>query len=285
MNKSAVSSICKVSVKYFICQVFFIVVVEFLSHSSSFALGNLFFKQLTANPLEARVGTMYQFGDNKLRLDIGNSIDLQTIQLSDSLPFSLGTDFFTLTRLRSEGRLKFPVETADFYFGINAATKWNTSEPTSWSARLRLAHISSHLVDGYATDSVFVRQKPFVYSREFIEGIIAAEFSPSIRIYGGLTCVWSSQPRSANRFIPELGFDGTYKLSKTFSFNYGYDFKIIGVNDVYKAVHAVQAGIFLETSDNKGYLLTLYGYRGSSVHGMFFNQDDAYLGIGFQVIF
>jgi hypothetical protein len=228
---------------------------------------------------------MYQFEDNKLRLDIGNSIDLQTIHLTDSLPLSLGTDFFTLTRLRSEGKLKFPVETADFYFGINGAIKRNLSETLEGSARLRIAHISSHLVDGYANDSIFVRQKPFVYSREFAEGIIAAEFSHTFRFYAGLTYLWATQPRSANRFIPQIGFDGSHKISSSFSINFGYDFKILGVNDVYKGVHALQAGLFLETSTNKGYLLTLYGYRGRSVHGMFFNQDDAYLGTGFQVIF
>jgi len=252
---------------------------------SCFSLGNLFFKPLTANPLEARIGTMYQFEDNKLRLDIGNSIDLQNIKLTDSFPLSLGTDFFTLTRLRSEGKLKFPVETADFYFGINAATKWSTNQPIEWSARLRIAHISSHLVDGYASDTVFIRQKPFVYSREFAEGIVAVEFSDVIRVYGGLTYLWATQPRSANRFIPQIGFDGSYKISSSVSINFGYDFKIPGVNDIYAGIHALQAGIFLETSSNKGYLLSLYGYQGRSVHGMFFDQNDAYFGTGFQVIF
>ncbi len=271
--------------KHSIYIAFLIVVAAISTSIPSFALGNLFFKQLTANPLEARVGTMYQFGDNKLRLDIGNSIDLQTIQLSDSLPLSFGADFFTLTRLRSEGKLKFPVETADFYFGINGAIKRNIGENIEGSARLRLAHISSHLIDGYATDGVFVREKPFVYSREFAEGIVAAEFSRSLRLYAGFTFLWATQPRSANRFIPEIGFDGSHKLSKSLSVNFGYDFKILGVNDVYKGIHAAQAGVFLETSDNKGYLVTLYGYRGRSVHGMFFNQDDAYFGVGFQVIF
>lgn len=261
------------------------VVVVLSSYIPCLSLGNLFFKPLTANPLEARVGTMYQFGDNKLRLDIGNSIDLQTIQLSDSLPLSLGADFFTLTRLRSEGKLKFPVETADFYFGINGAIKRSIGDNIEGSARLRLAHISSHLIDGYTTDGVFIREKPFVYSREFAEGIVAAEFSRSFRLYGGLTFLWATQPRSANRFIPEIGFDGSHKLSKSLSFNFGYDFKFLGVNDVYKGVHAAQAGIFLETSDNKGYLVTLYGYRGRSVHGMFFDREDKYLGVGFQVIF
>ncbi|MBS1537743.1 MAG: DUF1207 domain-containing protein [Bacteroidetes bacterium] len=268
-----------------ICHIALVSAVAVFSLTPCFALGNLFFKPLSANPLEARIGTMYQFDDNKLRLDIGNSIDLQTINLTDSLPLSLGTDFFTLTRLRSEGKLKFPVETADFYFGINGAIKRNLNENVEGSIRLRIAHISSHLVDGYASDSVFVRQKPFVYSREFAEGIVAAEFSHSVRFYAGLTFLWATQPRSANRFIPQLGFDGSHKISSSLFINFGYDFKVFGINDIYTGVHALQAGVFLETSNNKGYLLSLYCYRGRSVHGMFFNQEDTYFGTGFQVIF
>ena len=260
---------------------FFVVITT----TRAYSLGDQYFKPLTANPLEARVGTMYQFEDNKLRLDIGNSIDLQTLNLSDSLTLSLGTDFFTLTRLRSEGKLKFPVETADFYFGINGAIKRYCSPTTEWSVRLRIAHISSHLVDGYASDSVFVRQKPFVYSREFAEVIGALEFSKQLRIYTGLTYLWATQPRRANRFIPEFGVDGSYPLSKSLSLEFGYDFKLIGVDDSYLSTHAAQAGLFLETSNNKGYLLTLFAYRGRSVHGMFYDQNDAYSGIGFQVIF
>ncbi|MBK9247098.1 MAG: DUF1207 domain-containing protein [Ignavibacteria bacterium] len=256
-----------------------------ITKSHAYSLGDNYFKPLTANPLEARVGTMYQFDDNKLRLDIGNSIDLQTLKLTDSLLLSLGTDFFTLTRLRSEGKLKFPVETADFYFGINGAVKHQFTPTTEWSVRLRIAHISSHLVDGYASDSVFVRQKPFVYSREFVELIGAVEFSQQVRVYGGFTYLWATQPRRANRFIPEFGFDGSYSLSKSLSFEFGYDFKLIGVDNSYQGTHAAQAGLFLKTSKNKGYLLTFFAYRGRSVHGMFYDQNDAYSGIGFQVIF
>ena len=266
-----------------LCALISFVVLTPTTHA--YSLGDQYFKPLTANPLEARVGTMYQFEDNTLRLDIGNSIDLQTLNLSDSLTLSLGTDFFTLTRLRSEGKLKFPVETADFYFGINGAVKSHCTPTTEWSVRLRIAHISSHLVDGYASDSVFVRQKPFVYSREFAEVIGALEFSKQLRIYTGLTYLWATQPRRANRFIPQLGFDGSYPLSKSLSFEFGYDFKLIGVDDAYLGTHAAQAGLFLETSNKKGYLLTFFAYRGRSVHGMFYDQNDAYSGIGFQVIF
>lgn len=266
-----------------LCTLISFVVLASTTHA--YSLGDQYFKPLTANPLEARVGTMYQFEDNTLRLDIGNSIDLQTLKLTDSLDLSLGTDFFTLTRLRSEGKLKFPVETADFYFGINGAVKSHCTPTTEWSVRLRIAHISSHLVDGYASDSVFVRQKPFVYSREFAEVIGALEFSKQLRIYTGLTYLWATQPRRANRFIPQLGFDGSYSLSKSLSLEFGYDFKLIGVDDSYLGTHAAQAGLFLETSNKKGYLLTFFAYRGRSVHGMFYDQNDAYSGIGFQVIF
>ncbi|HYF01921.1 MAG TPA: hypothetical protein VEC36_00985, partial [Patescibacteria group bacterium] len=143
-------------------------------------VGRLSFTPLIANPLEGRVGAMYQFADNKLRLDIGNSIDVYKLPNRD---VAFGVDFYTFTRLRSEGNFKFPVETSDYYFGVNFSSsslrdskKYYDEESDRTyevgfkpSLRLRLAHISSHLVDGLADTSGKLEKKPFVYSREFAD--------------------------------------------------------------------------------------------------------------------
>jgi len=244
-------------------------------------MSRLNFSPLLANPLEARIGVQYQ-SDKKLRLDIGNSLDL--IDLGKEL--SIGTDFFVLTRLRSEGNFKFPVETSDYFFGLNvsSAPKKYFSDNVTNSFRLRVAHISSHVVDGLADTSGLLYKRPFVYSREFAELIGTMEFWQDFRIYAGLTYVWATQPRNPNRSIPQFGIEYRGPRSKSQIFA-AYDFKLTGIKDVYSGVHSWQAGYILGADFGTALMLSFYGYQGRSVHGMFYNEHDSYLGFGFQVLY
>jgi len=176
----------------------------------------------------------------------------------------IGTDFFTLSRLRSEGNMKFPVETADYFFGVNGTTKGKLNG-LNYSARLRLAHISSHIVDGLAHDTILNR-KPFVYSREFAEITGAINFD-EFRCYAGLT------------------YDFNYKINQYIKVLAGYDFKLSGFDDVYFGTHSAQAGIEFVTSNEIGILISGYYFNGKSIHGMFYTENDSYYGVGFQVVY
>lgn len=239
------------------------------------------FRAPMANPLEARVGSMVQLGDEALRLDVGASIDLNEL-VRDSVTgwLRVGTDVMTYTRLRSEGNFKFPVETTDFFFGLNAT--WSAAQ-SPLHARLRLAHISSHLVDGYAdTAGVFSRQRPFVYSREFAELLIGWTHS-GFRPYAGITYIWARQPRRAEPLIPQVGIDVRMPITSSIELRGGYDWKLIGIDGIYQQAHAAQLGVFAEMWNGRGILVSAYAYDGRSMHGMFFDQRDSYLGLGFQV--
>jgi len=256
------------------------------------------FTPLVANPYEGRVGAMYQFSDNKLRLDIGNSIDVIQGRLS------IGADFFTFTRLRSEGNFKFPVETSDYLFGVNFSTSSLKAYSEYFddegnregigfdpSLRLRLAHISSHLVDGLADTSGKLDKTPFVYSREFADLIFALE-DFNFRGYVGLTGIWATQPRNVNRFIPQLGLEYKYLLSNGIEAFAAYDFKLIGVDDAYVGTSAWQTGVkFYQFKQGAGLQtspaisLNIFGYHGRSMHGMFYKEKDSYIGTGFQFMF
>jgi hypothetical protein len=239
------------------------------------------FRAPLANPLEARVGSMVQFGAEALRLDIGASIDLdELVRDSTTGWLRVGTDVMTFTRLNSVGNFKFPVETTDFFFGFNAT--WSAPQ-SPLHARLRIAHISSHLVDGYAdTAGVFSRRRPFVYSREFAE-LLAGWTIGYVRPYAGLTYVWARQPRSAEPLIPQAGIDVRLPITKALELRGGYDWKLIGINGAFQPAHAAQLGVFVEMWNGRGILVSAYGYDGRSMHGMFFDQRDSYFGLGFQV--
>ncbi|NQW30539.1 MAG: DUF1207 domain-containing protein [Ignavibacteria bacterium] len=256
--------------------------VLIISGTKVFCADGSAFKAPIANPLEARIGTMVQFGTKDLRLDIGASIDVMEI-MNDSASGTLriGTDFMTYTRLRSEGNLKFPVETSDYYFGVNSTYNFPESPV---HVRLRVAHISSHLVDGLTdSNSTFSAQKPFVFSREFADILFGYTFGIA-RAYAGATFLWATQPRSADRFIPQAGVDVRIPITITMQFRAGFDWKMSGVNGVYVTQQAAQAGVFFDTWNGRGLSLNVYGYNGRSMHGMFFNQSDSYVGLGFQLI-
>jgi hypothetical protein len=238
------------------------------------------FPALVGNALEARVGSTVHVDAKKLRLDIGASIPVIEIQPRDEGWITFGADFSTYTRLRSENNFKFPVETSDYFFGVNF--QWQHPDST-WSARTRIAHISSHLVDGLADSTgAFRSTLPFVYSREFVDVAIAYSFDV-LRVYAGSTVVWATQPRSANRIIPQLGADVRYNVGDNFWVVGGYDAKLIGVHGAYQPQHAAQVGVFVNLWQDRGVLLSVAGAAGRSMHGMFFTEQEQYWGIGFQI--
>jgi hypothetical protein len=74
---------------------------------------------------------------------------------------AIGLEGLAWSRLETLSQFRFPVQTLDYFFGAYAV--WQDGSAT-W--RLRLSHISSHLVDG--TDSIKGGASS-EYSREFVE--------------------------------------------------------------------------------------------------------------------
>ena len=253
----------------------------------SHSFESLLIKPPEAAVFEPRCGSLFEFKDKKLRLDIGTSIDLFEIKNQDDQQMRLGSDFFTYTRLRSEGNMKFPVETSDYYFGLNYSYKFEFLRHKT-SVRLRLAHISSHLVDGMATgDSLFTR-KSYVFSREFTDLIGFMEFGSgagSIRCYAGFQYVFLTKPKDPDPIIPQIGFDFEYPLNSFLKLRGGHDFRLLGISSIYAAQNNTQAGIYIQTSKSVGLLLAGYYNSGRSIHGMFFREYDNYFGLGFQLCF
>jgi hypothetical protein len=95
--------------------------------------------------------------DPALWLTIGFGRPVLTIAGAD-----IGLEALGWSRLRVLSGFRFPVETADYFFGMYAA--WGSND-SYW--RARISHISSHLVDG--TDSAMIGGASSKYSREFME--------------------------------------------------------------------------------------------------------------------
>ena len=205
-------------------------VIITLIFSSITCRAELLFAPPIASVIEPRIGSFYQADDERLRLDIGYSMDMASILKKNDYEMNFGADFFTFTRLRSEGKMKFPVETTDFFFGVNVSGK-QTANNNFFDWRLRLAHISSHLSDGYSNSGKF-HFEPYVYSREFFDLLIsynmAFEKKINLRPYAGITYIFSTIPDDIVSFIPQAGIETEYFLTDKVTLIAGADVKTGG---------------------------------------------------------
>jgi hypothetical protein len=242
----------------------------------------------TANFLEPKTGFQYLFELDKVRIDIGTSRDIIEWYFPLSR-FSIGADFFTFTRARSEANFKFPVETIDYLFGVNVGYV-NYLCKNEFGARLRFSHISAHLVDGnyYSKSEQWLNgNEPFIYSREFFE-LIAYYNIYDIRFYGGTTYNIHIIPDEIKNEIFQIGFDYYSEQLQTSLFIpfIAYDFKLTGINR-YSGNNIISIGIkFVPTNRYytfRGFSILASYFSGKSVHGEFYNLNESYATIGINL--
>jgi len=239
---------------------------------------------LTANFLEPRAGFLFAMDGNKLRLDISTSRDIVKWQnLTESI--SIGADLFTYTRLRSEDNFKFPVETIDYLFGLNAGYKKQLSNNKEFGLRFRLSHISAHLVDGqYDAQAQEWRdgREPFVFSKEFVE-LFPYYRIGSLRAYAGFTYIFHILPENIKKLNVQLGFD--YFVTQFGNENMtpfvAYDFKIAG-NEKYIGNNIFSVGVKFGNWRNRGLSLYYAYISGKSIHGEYYDVNENYSSIGFN---
>lgn len=255
--------------------------------STEYFPGRLNISPFTANYLEPSTGFALKFGENDLRLDIGTSKDVFHKKLKDNIVLSLGADFFTFTKLQGETDFHFPVVAVDYLFGLNAGLKF-VEDKYEYGARLRISHISAHLVDG-SYDGINQKWKnnrnPIVYSREFIEIFPFIRFN-DVRFYSGLTYIFHSSPEDIGKGIFQLGFDyyGSELISSSLSPFIAYDYKIASTGK-YTPVHSAKAGIKWGERFGAGISLFLAYFSGKSVHGEFYELNESYLSAGINIEF
>ncbi len=239
----------------------------------------------TSNLLEPRNGFMFALGEDWLRLDIGTSRDILRLKSGEET-ISFGVDLFTFTRLRSNDNFKFPVETIDFFFGINAGFNKHDSLKEC-GLRIRFSHLSAHFVDGRYDEhsSQWVNGRdPFTFSKEFIEFFPYYRIS-GFRVYLGLTYIFHIIPEIINKGIYQFGFD-YYILS----FSNGsitpfvaYDFKLNGINDTYFGNNIAKLGVKFGSPLSRGFSILISYISGKSIHGELFDLTENYLNIGFNL--
>ena len=238
----------------------------------------------TANFLEPKAGFEYLFDISKVLINIGVTRDIYRYH-NDNTTISFGADFFTYTRARAQSNFKFPVETIDFMFGLNAGFKIKDCDKEI-GLRFRFSHISAHLVDGLydQKDEIWMNgREPFVFSKEFIE------FFPYIskdgfRAYLGLTYIFHIIPGEIKKGIFQTGFDYYVLPLRTSIFIpfIAYDFKISGI-EKYFGNNILRAGVKFGEPFSRGLSIQFSYLSGKSVHGEFYNVFENYWTIGLNL--
>ena len=98
--------------------------------------------------------------DRSLWLRVGYGANLYSFA-GDPQISAAGIEGLVWSRLETLSQFRFPVQTVDYFFGVYQ--EWRDSY-ANW--RVRISHISSHLVDG--SDSI-TGGASSAYSREFVE--------------------------------------------------------------------------------------------------------------------
>jgi hypothetical protein len=238
----------------------------------------------TANFLEPRAGFLFSLDKNQLRLDISTSRDMLH-WISEKEILSLGVDLFTFTRLRRADNFKFPVETIDYLFGINAGYKKKVLDGKEFGFRFRLSHISAHLVDGQYDDTNKEwrdGRDPIVYSKEFVELFPYYRIN-SFRAYVGLTYIFHIIPSDIKKVNFQFGFDyfATQIGSDFMTPFLAYDFKLNG-NEKYVGNNIIAAGIKFGAWNQRGLSIYFSYISGKSIHGEFYDLNENYTNIGFN---
>lgn len=248
----------------------------------SFTSDPLLFRPLTANTFEPRVGLIWHADDNRLRLDIGNSIDLfQYTFDSPKQRLTIGSDFFTYTLLSGEKNFHFPVDAVDYLFGFNANYR-DTLENGILSGRLRLAHISAHFVDGHfngTTGTWKDGMNPRVYSREFFDLTVSFEPTEQFRGYAGAWYLWHVDPVTISKFIGYVGGEYHQPLLSFLDGYAAYQFTASG----FRPSHDLQVGIKIGEWNGRGTKIFFIHHSGNNIHGEYHDQLDQYSGIGFNI--
>ncbi len=270
--------------KVFFITIAFTLITYSTETGLSFTSAPLLFKPLSANTFEPRMGLIWHSNNNRLRLDIGNSVDL--VQYTFENPkqhLTIGSDFFTFTLLRGEKNFHFPVDAVDYLFGFNVNFV-DTNSCGILSMRLRLSHISAHFVDGHFDGYSGVWKdglSPRVYSREFFDLTIGYVPIENFRGYFGITYLWHVDPTSLPTLSGYLGGEYHHQLSTVFNGYTAYQFSAAGL----RPRHELQIGMKIGRWTGRGTQLFFIYHSGNSIHGEYYDRKDEYSGFGFTVDF
>ncbi len=251
------------------------------------------FIPLLADSKEPRIAALVNRNNVELSLDIGATFDLVQIGFEQT-QFGFGVDFGAFSRLRREPTFRFPVDAADYIFGINMSYRAPLTKLLDLTGRFRLSHISAHLVDGRFVNGAWLDGlSPFTYSREFIAVMLALS-SEYGRVYAGYEWLFNTFPREISSSSYQVGIEVYYPrfpIAMLTPF-LALDFRLVpiwrqalGRTEGYGGATNVQVGIKFNPIGKRGIRLVFNHYGGLDFRGMYLGRYVSEQSIGFLIDF
>jgi hypothetical protein len=259
---------------------------------STFLPGGTLFPPLRANFQEPRFGVRKEAGTSRLKLDIGSSIDILEYRPDTSgTRLRLGAEFFTYALTTSAQGLRLQVDAVDGFFGGHVVYV-APGENGHLLLRLRLLHISGHLVDGHWNwwaKTWLDNKLPNPYTRNFAEIVALYAWSGplvSLAVYSGFTYAALVRPDNLARFGTLHGFEAhTTGLTgqvggKPFCLYAADNFSVNGI-PAYYGTNNLEVGVKFGAWDGTG--VRLYGsyYHGLEPFSQYYDVRTDQWGIGF----
>jgi hypothetical protein len=262
----------------------------------TFLPGGLSFMPLKANNQEARLGVLYYTSTTNLKVDIGNAVDLLSIQFDDSKSLmAAGIEFMAYAFSKSYAGKRLQISAVDGFFGGNISFSRHF-EQNKLLARFRIIHNSAHLVDGnFDTDNnIWIDGKsPIPFTKDFGEITIAHQvyyYALILKYYGGLSYASLIRPEELKRSNYHFGFELALKnvLGKIFEHDTNIflaeHFFLDGTTK-YFGNQQLLAGIKFGDWDKKGIVLYASYYSGRDMFSSFYDKKINKFGIGFSIDF
>jgi hypothetical protein len=263
----------------------------------TFLPGRPLLTPLPASPEEVRVGLRREFGSMRMRLDLGSGLELIGYDPASAPDFSLrlGAEMFVFALTTSYRGLHLQVDAVDGYFGGHVTMRARHASATTY-LRLRILHLSSHLIDGHfrlETNTWVDGQLPRPYSRDYAELMAAYEphgESWNFMIYAGCNQAWFCRPAEMMRFNTFQGFLGRTSGWTGLVFGkpttlYLADHLLFTGLGVLAATNTLEGGIKFGAWDGSGIKVYVSYHSGIEPYHQYYDVKHDDVGIGLTLDF
>jgi hypothetical protein len=261
----------------------------------TFLPGRSIFPPIPANHEEPRLGIVKDIATSHMRLDIGGAMDIFNLRVTEDSTTNLrvGADFFAFALSTSHRGLRLQIDALDGYFGGHIVYR-SQKKHSATILRLRILHLSSHLLDGHFNldEGVWIDGRmPSPFSRDYGEltaGHLWHWSGSEIFVYGGFSYATLVRPSEQKRLNTLYGItahasDWTGRcFAQPVHFYISDHFLLWGLGTL-SGTNMVEAGVKLGEWDGSGIRVFVNNHSGLEVYHQYSDVRSPGWGVGFAL--